>query len=141
MAVWNILSLIFQKFDQEIARLVFGSGPTIAILVLAFCWIGYTVIDEKDGCCGAAAKSGAWLGALFGFVAAILGIIALYVMPEFYDEAIKQSVSQDAPEDLMRQLIEIGTYINLVLLPLIYGLLGAVISSLVALITKKFAKK
>ncbi len=115
---------------------VVSSIISVAVTVFAFGLIGYKISKDKKTNIKSG-KVGAWTGVVVGLVYALIAILTFYLFPEKIAEAISAAAKQGLTTNVTKAMIEIGLYINLIILPLIYAALGAFISWISFLIFKK----
>lgn len=115
---------------------VVSSIISVAVTVFAFGLIGYKISKDKKTNVKLG-KVGAWTGVVVGLVYALIAILTFYLFPEKIAEAISAAAKQGLTTNVTKAMIEIGLYINLIILPLIYAALGAFISWISFLIFKK----
>ncbi len=141
LVAWSIIGVIVAKFAIEWYSSIFGSWQGIFIQLIVFGFIGYCIVAEHKG----SVKQGAWAGAITGviagFIGAILALISYYLVPQLYETSIAQATARGASADMVRNFIKIGVYIGFITGPLFSGLIGAGISALSGLVTKKVMKK
>jgi MFS family permease len=138
---WSIVGIVIAKISIYLFNSIFSgiAGLIVQLAILGF--VGYYTIAEKQGQPINSVWSGVLIGVLAGIAGAILNIIAIYLVPEIIDQAVAQAVARGAPEADVRQMINITQYISFITGPLFGGILGAIISGISGLITKKVIKK
>jgi len=141
LVLWSILSVIIARFAIQWHSSIFGTWQSMIIQLIVFGFIGYTIIAEHKGEVRHSAWGGAITGVIVGFIGAILALIAFYFVPQMYEAGIQQAVAQGAPEATVRSFMKLGLYIGFVTGPLFSGLIGAGISAIAGVITKKVVKK
>jgi len=137
---WNILSLIVAKISIQQYYSIFGGYSSLVLGILVYAFVGWTIVADHKGSVANGFWGGAVLGVISGFVAAVIGILTIHLVPDVVEPSISQMVSSGMAEETARQFIQVGTYINLVINPLVAFILGGLISLLVAFITFKFKK-
>jgi Na+-driven multidrug efflux pump len=104
------------------------------VTLFIFGFVGYNVSKAKDV---KAAKVGAWTGVIMGLFSAVLGIISFYAFPDRIIQALAAAAKQGVSSATTMSFLQIGIYVNLILSPLIFGLIGALLAWLGFLIFKK----
>lgn len=138
---WSIVAIVVAKLSMYWYQSIFSGWAGFIFQIAIFSFVGYAMVAENKG----QIKNSAWAGALTGILAgsagAILSIITINYVPELIEQSVRQAVAQGVPEATVRQMIKVGMYIGLVTGPLITGLLGALISGISGLVTKKTIKE
>lgn len=138
-AAWILLSYAFSIFDFSLYISIFSgySGYIIAIAVFAF--VGWTAIKEHKTSIRETAWCGAVLGVIAGILGGVVGILSVYTVPGILEFSLQRAseAGSSVSADVMRSMIMIGSFIGLVVGPIINGLIGAAISSITGLIAKK----
>ena len=110
---------------------------SLLISLFSFGYIGYKAIKLKQET-KFALKAGAYAGAIVGFIGAVLGLILIYFFPDRFAQTIYEiSKSTNIDASLIKSLLVLISWINLVTGPVFNGLFGALLSWLSALIFKK----
>jgi len=138
---WSVLAVIVAKMSTYWHQSIFGTWQGLVVQLIVFGFIGYTIIAEHKGSVKQSAWAGAITGVIAGFVGAILAVIMFYLVPQIYELSINQAVAQGAPAELVRNIIRIGLYTGFITGPLFAGLIGAAISAISGVVTKKLEKK
>ncbi|NCN86300.1 hypothetical protein GW932_00545 [archaeon] len=134
LLIWALLNMVLDL--QNLMGKVFYMIISWAITILVFGYVGYQVVKNKEDE-KASAKHGAYLGAFYGIISAIIGIISFYVFPEKIEEAIRLAAEQGVDPNVVRTFAKVGVYASLVFSPLFTAAIGALISWISGLIFKK----
>jgi Na+/serine symporter len=138
--VWMVAGFVVSLISFSLYMSIFGSFAGYAVIILVMGIAGYTAVADHKGGIKHAAWSGALIGIIGGFIGAIISIIMAYAVPELLEMSVTAAVEQGAEAGMVEKFVMIGMYINLVLGPLIYGVIGAIISSIGGWISKLIEK-
>ena len=141
LILWSIVSVVVAKYAIQMHSSIFGTWQGLVVQLIVFGFIGYCIVAEHKGDVKQSAWAGAITGVITGFIGAILALVAYYLVPQFYEVSISQAVSAGASADMVTGFIRIGLYIGFITGPLFSGLIGAGISAVSGLVTKKIMKK
>jgi len=131
--VFAVYSLLVMVFPTTSLGTTISSIISIIVILFVFGLIGYNVYEKKSKDLKVG-KIGAWAGALIGLISAIVGILTFYLFPGRIQEILQQAAKAGASTQIT--IIQIGIYLNIIILPLIYALLGAFVSWVSFLIFK-----
>lgn len=134
IVVFVAYSLLVMVFPTSSLGTFVSSIISVVVVLFVFGLIGYNVVKEKSSL--KPGKVGAWAGALAGLISAVVGILTYYLYPARIMEIIRQASSAGATAQITTTMIQIGLYINLIILPIIYALLGAFVTWISFLIFK-----
>jgi len=134
LIAWGVLAFIISIISFSLYVTIFSPLSSWLLTIIIFGFIGWTTIKDHKQTVRIAAWSGALAGIISGFIGAILGILMFYFVPQVIQAAIAQS---GANPELIQDFMKMGIYIGLVTGPLFSGLIGAAISAISALISKK----
>jgi hypothetical protein len=123
LALWSIASLFLSAY--KVLPVLWISGISWVVILAAFGFIGGST---KESGIKHSAKAGALAGVILGLAVAVLGIIAYYNYPTMFEEQVKMAVEQGVPADQVRSMMAIGIYAALIVSPLIYAGVGALVS-------------
>ena len=121
--VYALLALVLQ-FGTLLGSLI-SSILSIAVLLFVFGLSSYNSVKFKKG---RPAKVGAYSGVLVGLISALVAILTFYFFPQVFADAIKKAVGAGASSSTARTAIQIGLYINIIILPVFYAAVGALIA-------------
>jgi hypothetical protein len=111
---------------------------SIAVMLAVFGFIGFKIFREGDEHPG---KAGAYAGAIVGLASAVLSIIAFYLFPSVFAQAIQDAIRAGADAATVRTFMQIGLFAGLIINPAIYAGIGAVLTIAGKYAAKKFYKK
>lgn len=130
----SIQSWIYSLSEQfQIGISILGIFLQISI----FAYIGFKLTESKIQKSSLSFFAGFVSGAIVSFVGAIIGILSLYFFPSNYSYAIDLILQQGVTEEVALTSLQFAAGINLVLGPIITGLIGGIISWISFLIFKK----
>jgi len=107
---------------------------SLTFMVFVFGFVGYNVSKAGDD---SHAKAGAWAGVFAGLVASVFSIASYYMFPQRFAEAIQKAVAAGASASTVNLFTQISLFAGLVISPLIYAGLGALIAWVSKFIFKK----
>jgi hypothetical protein len=132
---WSVLST-YLTGAKIVSNLFILSLANWAVMLGAFGYVGYqTMRDSKT--IGFAAKHGAILGAITGFVSAGITIFSFHYYPHIFADALNNMIQQGLSAEQAKQYFQIGLYVGFITGPLFSSLIGAGISALGAFVFKK----
>jgi len=134
---WYLAAIITAKVSMDLYISIFSGWGGALLVFLLFGFSGYMIVADHKGKPKNAAWTGALVGIIGGFAGALVGILMVFIAPEMIEFAVKSAVAQGAPEDLVRTMMGIMSYVQLIVSPLINGLLGALFGWIGGLIAKK----
>ncbi|MBS3084657.1 hypothetical protein J4411_01975 [Candidatus Pacearchaeota archaeon] len=120
----------------NLIEVTLSSILSIAVTLFVFGFIGYK-ISRKKKTVVKSGKAGAWAGIIAGLISAVLGILSFYLFPERIAEILQAAAQQGIDTNASMTIIQIGIYLNIIILPLIYAAIGALFSWLGFFIFKK----
>ncbi len=113
----------------------FSSVISILVAFYVFGLVGYGV--AKNNVEIKPSKAGAYSGAVMGLASAVVGVVSYYIYPEKIAQVIQAAVKKGVDAGTIQTVIQIGIYVNLLIDPIIYALIGAFLSWLAFLIFRK----
>jgi len=134
---WYLAAIIVAKLSMDLYISIFSGWGGGLLVFLLFGFSGYMIVADHKGKPKNAAWAGALVGVIGGFAGAVVGILLALIAPEMIEYAVKTAVAQGAPEDLVRTMVGIMSYVQLILSPVINGLLGALFGWIGGLIARK----
>jgi len=137
LVAWSLIGLIIAIVNYTLYTQIFSNISGWIITIAVFGFIGYTTTKDHKGEKKHSFWAGGIAGAISGFITAIISIIRLYLVPEVSVEAIAIGTSRGIDAATMETSLVISTYAGLILIPLVSGLIGAIISWIGGLIGKK----
>ena len=141
LVAWSVVAIIVAKLSLYWYQSIFSGTTGIIFQIAVFSFIGYAIITENKGDPRNSVWAGVLTGVLAGLAGAILSLIAINFVPELIEQSVTQAVAQGLSEATVRQMITIGMYFGFITGPLINGILGALVSGIAGLITKKTLKR
>lgn len=127
----NSISSLSQPFQTAISIL------GLLLQVSIFSYIGFKLAENKIKKASLSFFAGLVSGAVVAFVGAIIGLISLYFFPSSYEYAIELMLQQGITNEVAWTSLQIASSINLIIGPIINGLIGGIISWISFLIFKK----
>ncbi|MBW2990064.1 hypothetical protein KY358_07155 [Candidatus Woesearchaeota archaeon] len=134
LVAWSILGLIISLFSFSLYSSIFSPLAGWLLILSIFGFIGWTTIKDYGQKAKVAAWAGALAGAIFGFIGSLVSILMFHLVPEVVQSAIAQAGENAAA---VEGFIAIGIYLSAITVPVIYAIVGAMISAMAALIAKK----
>jgi hypothetical protein len=131
---WSVLGFIVSIVSFSLYATIFSAGASWVLMIAVFGFIGWTIIKDHKESVKIAAWGGALTGAIAGFAGAIISIFMFYLVPEVIQAAIMQAGANAAA---VESFMAVAIFIGLITGPLVSGIIGAVITGIVALIAKK----
>ncbi len=137
-AVYSLLVMVLPV--QTWIGTALSTVLSILVMLYVFGLVSYKVAKEKSDI--TPAKAGAYAGVAIGLISAVIGIISYYAYPEKIAQAIQAAVKQGVDAQTVQTMVQIGVYINIIIDPIIFALIGAFLSWLGFFVFKKrFAGK
>jgi len=127
--LWIVAGFIVSLYSYSTYLSVFGQIPGTVVMVATMVIPGYLAVADFKGSVKHSAWGSALIGVFVGFLAAIVGILMAYFVPEIIQASVSAAVEQGAEPEMISKFVMIGMYINLVIGPLIYGAVGAIIGA------------
>jgi len=126
-ALYTLLNLVFPLTNY--IGTVFASILSFAVTIFVFGFVGFKIsrreTKKEEIHYG---KAGAWSGAVMGLISAVLGILSFYLLPANFTQAIQNAVNAGASAATVKTFMQIGLFISLIITPIIYGLIGALLT-------------
>ena len=138
---WNLIGFIVACFSYQTYMNIFSSLSGLVLSILIFGFIGWTAIKDYQGEIKHGAWSGALTGVISGLIGAVLSIGMFYLVPEMMQQSLTLAVQKGAPAETVKTFMQIGIFFNLLLAPLISGVIGALISVIASLIAQTVKNK
>lgn len=76
-------------------------------------------------------------GVIVSFIGAIIGIISVYFFPSTYSSVMNMLLEQGFSREIILLNLQVASWINLILGPIVLGIIGAVVSWISFLIFRK----
>ena len=126
-SLFTLLTLIFPLTNY--VGTTIASIISFAVIIFVFGFVGFKISrreNKKEEV--RYGKAGAWSGAVMGLISAVLGILSFYLLPANFTQAIQNAVNSGASASTVMTFLQVGLFVGLILTPVIYGLLGALIT-------------
>lgn len=139
LIAYTILNSTFQKWIYLASTQVQTSISILGIIlqVACFSYIGFKLTKTKLEKSSISLLAGLVSGVIVSFVGAIIGIISVYLFPSSYAYAMDLLLEQGFSKEIILANLQIASWINLIVGPIVLGIIGAVISWISFLIFKK----
>lgn len=134
LIAWSILGFIISIISFSLYATIFSPLAGIILIIAVFAFVGWTSVkDHKQGI-KISAWAGALSGAIYAFIGGIVGILMIYFVPDvLFFQAAQAGVDVASIEGT----VKIFSFVGLIINPLFFGLIGAGVSAIAALIAKK----
>lgn len=133
MILWSALNVFF-PITNLINNLTAGIIGWL-VSIIFFGHIAKTALKKHD--IKFTVQTGAFAGAIVGLAGALISILAFYFAPGIFTQAISNAVAQGATEGTVTAMMQIGLYFNLILTPIIYAIVGTIITWIATFLFKK----
>ncbi|MCP3682577.1 MAG: hypothetical protein GY861_07805 [bacterium] len=144
LIAWSVLGFITALVSFSLYSSIFNPIAGWILIFAVFGFIGWHTVKDHKGGVGTAALGGAITGVIAGLIGGIVAILMMYFVPAIIDVTVQQAMQQmqaqgqAASREQIEGWIKFGSYISIVIAPVINALLGAGIAAIGALIGKRF---
>lgn len=139
LIAYTILSSTLQKLIYLASTQIQTSISIFGILlqIACFAYIGFKLTESKLEKSSISFFAGLVSGAVVSFVGAIIGIISVYFFPSSYSYAMDLLLEQGFSKEIILANLQMASWINLIIGPVVLGIIGAVVSWISFLIFKR----
>ncbi len=140
LLAYYVLGFITAFIDLDIYFKIFSAWAALGLNIVVFGYAGWSAVEDHNFEIKNAAWSGAVLGMISSVVVAVISILAIYIVPGVLEAAVNRALaagSEGVTADMLRTITVVMAYVNLILGPIINGLIGAGIAAIGGLIGKK----
>ncbi len=132
--------IVYAYLDYAAYSGLFGHPLAMLAPIIIMLYLGWsTVVDERFEI-----RHAVWgcviVGFIYGLASALVGVLLYYTIPGIVDIARQLAISKGTPPEYLANLemfMAIGVFVNLILVPIIYMIIGAVTGLLGGWIGKK----
>jgi len=139
LVAYTILTSMLQKWIY-LTSSQFQTGLSIFgifLQIACFGYIGFSLTKTNIKKSSLSFLAGLFSGAIVSFIGAIIGIISVYFFISSYSSAIDLLLEQGFSREMILINLQIASWINLILGPIVLGVIGAVVSWISFLIFKR----
>lgn len=130
LIAYTILTTTLQKWIYLTSSQVQTSLSIFGIFfqIACFGYIGFKLTKMNIKKTSLSFVAGLVSGIIVSFIGAIIGIISVYFFPSTYSSVMNMLLEQGFSREIILLNLQVASWINLILGPIVLGIIGAVVS-------------